>query len=58
MTTRKAETAKRYRVANPRGLPAGKWVIRVGERRWFEGDEYDGPGTDRFVRDGFVEEVR
>lgn len=43
-----------YRVANPRGIPAGSYIIRVGDRRWFEGDVYDGPVTERFVRDRFI----
>lgn len=54
----KTGAPQRYRVANPRNHPAGKWIIRVGERRWYEGDEYDGPITERFVRDGFLVEVR
>lgn len=43
-----------YRVANPRGIPAGSYIIRVGDRRWFEGELYDGPVTERFVRDLFI----
>ena len=43
-----------YIVANPRRIPAGKHVIRVGDRRWYEGDPYDGPLVERFVRDGFL----
>lgn len=55
---KKVEQARIYRVANPRGIPAGRYIIRAGERMWFEGDIYDGPVTERFVRDGFiVEEV-
>lgn len=48
---------KSYRVANPRGLPAGTWILRVGDRRWAEGDPYDGPVTTRFVEQGFIVEV-
>lgn len=43
-----------YIVANPRAIPLGRHVLRIGERVWFEGDAYDGPATDRLVRDGFV----
>lgn len=48
------QPAVTYRVANPRGIPAGSYIIRVGDRRWFEGDAYDGPVTERFVRDRFI----
>lgn len=41
-------------VANPRGIPAGRYILRNGERRWFEGDAYDGPVTDRLVADRFI----
>lgn len=54
MTKAKATTRATYIVANPRGLPAGTWIIRVDDRRWFEGDVYDGPVTERFVRDRFI----
>lgn len=54
MTKRKP----RYVVANPRGIPAGRHILRVGERRWYEGDVYDGPVTERLVRDGFIREVQ
>lgn len=57
MTTKKADTAKQYRVANPRGVREGRFIIRVGERRWYEGDLYDGPVTSRFLKDGFLVEV-
>ncbi len=49
-------TTRTYRVANPRGIPPGRYIIRVGDRVWFEGDIYDGPLTDRLVVDGFVVE--
>ena len=45
-----------YIVANPRRIPAGRHVLRIGDRVWFEGDPYDGPVTDRLVHDGFVVE--
>jgi hypothetical protein len=68
MAGRKTATKEggRYRVLNPRGLPAGAWIIRFKSKaagvdeRWCEGDTLDPPkGMDikRFLRDGFVEEV-
>lgn len=54
MTKSKPTAAVTYRVANPRGIPAGSYIIRVGDRRWCEGDLYDGPVTERFVRDLFI----
>lgn len=56
-TARRAKEPARYRVANPRGLPPGSWIIRAGEQRWREGDDYDGPVTERFVRGGFIVEA-
>lgn len=54
----KEPPAKRYRVANPRGIPKGRHVLRVGARRWQEGNVYHGPVTERLLREGFiVEEV-
>lgn len=54
MTKSKSTANVTYRVANPRGIPAGSYIIRVGDRRWFEGELYDGPVTERFVRDLFI----
>ena len=55
----KAKTERRYIVANPRGIPAGKYILhsRIEEedRYWFEGDDYDGPVTERLVKNGFIE---
>ena len=67
MAARKAPSTGRYRVLNPRGLPKGTWIIRFRNKkagidaRWHEGDVFDPPpGMDmeRFLRDGFVEEVK
>lgn len=55
MTKRKPKP--QYVVANPRGIPQGRHILRVGERRWYEGDAYDGPVTDRLVEGGFLLEV-
>lgn len=46
-----------YVVANPRGLREGSWIVRQGERRWFEGDVFDGEVTERLVEQGFVVEA-
>lgn len=46
-----------YVVANPRGIPHGRHIIRTGEVRWYEGDRFDPPkGCDvkRLERDGFI----
>lgn len=50
----KAVAAVGYVVANPRGIPKGRYIIRTAERVWFEGDAYDGPVTERWLRDGFI----
>mgnify|MGYP003423201177 FL=1 len=46
-----------YIVANPRGLPAGKWIVKVDGRLYFEGDTYEGTPPARFLAEGFVREV-
>ena len=57
-----AKTAKKagaYTVLNPRGIPKGRHILRVGEERWYEGDRFDPPkGCDvkRLLRDGFIGE--
>lgn len=46
-----------YRVLNPRGIPKGRHILRVGDKRWYEGDEFDPPrGIDleRFIVGGFI----
>ncbi len=52
-----AAAGKTYIVANPRGLPAGKWIVRDGAKRYFEGDTYEGTPPARFIAEGFVREV-
>lgn len=47
-----------YIVANPRKLPQGTWIIRDGDRRYFEGDEYDGPNAAMWLKRGFLTEVK
>ena len=49
---------KKYVVANPRGIPKGRYIIRVeGKGVWYEGDEYDGPSVPRWIEQGFIVEV-
>jgi len=48
----------KYTVLNPRGIPAGKHIIRVGERRYMEGEMFEPPSgcdIERLLRDGFLE---
>ena len=47
-----------YVVANPRKLPEGSWIIRDGDRRYFEGDGYDGPNSAMWLQRGFLVEVK
>lgn len=56
-TRRPVAATKSYVVANPRGIPKGRYIIRNGDQRWFEGDAFDGPVTPRLIRDGFIVEV-
>lgn len=56
-TPKTIEKVTTYIVANPRGLPAGKWVVRDGAKRYFEGDTYEGTPPARFLAEGFVREV-
>ena len=46
-----------YVVANPRGLPAGKWIVKVDGRLYFEGEAFEGVPSARFIAEGFVVEV-
>ena len=54
-------TAKKYVVANPRGIPAGIHVLNIAGKRYFEGDECDAPLSAIQVRnltaDGFLKEA-
>jgi hypothetical protein len=43
-----------YVVANPRGLPAGKWIVKVDGRLYFEGDAFEGVPSARFLQQGYV----
>jgi hypothetical protein len=57
MPKRSAPRSGHFIVANPRGIPPERHVLRVGNKRYFEGDVYDGPDDGRLVRDGFLVEV-
>lgn len=60
MTTKTPKTIEKvttYIVANPRGLPAGKWIVKVDGRLYFEGDAFEGVPSARFIAEGFVVEV-
>ena len=57
MPKQQARKSGPYRVANPRGIPSERHVLRIGDRRWYEGDTFDGPVDERLVRDGFLVEV-
>ena len=54
MPKRAAPRTGHFIVANPRGIPAGRHILRVGDQRWYEGDVYDGPVDERLLRDGFL----
>ena len=59
MAGKRANVPVAWVVANPRGIPDGRYILhhRDGDGRdvyWFEGDAYGGPVTDRLVRDGFI----
>lgn len=49
---------KTYKVANPRDIPEGRYIIRQGDRYWFEGDTFDGVPTERLVKGKFLVEVK
>jgi hypothetical protein len=50
----KKSSSVQYVVANPRGIPEGRHILRIGDKRYFEGDLYDGPADERLIRDGFL----
>ena len=66
--TKRVKGAVAYRVCNPRGIPAGKHIIRCGERYWYEGDPFDlteaskaarvTVDVERLLSGGLIEEVR
>ena len=39
-------------VINPRKIPG--FYIREGDKRWFEGDAYDGPKAEHWLGRGFI----
>lgn len=60
MPKAKAQPAPVYVVRNPRGIPAGRHVLRSadGSRRWYEGDVFDGEPASWLIERGLIEEVR
>ena len=58
MSKAKPKAESRYIVANPRGIPPGKYIlhsrIEDEDRYWFEGNDYDGPVTERLTKGGFI----
>jgi len=52
------KTAGELRVANPRGIPEGRHIIRDATGRlWYEGDAYTGPDDPDLIKRGFLVEV-
>jgi len=47
----------KYVVVNPRNIPDGKYIFRQGDKRWFEGDVYDGDEPEEPLRRGFIAEA-
>ncbi len=45
-------------VINPRKIPKGRFIIREGDKRWFEGDAYDGPKAEMWLGRGFIKRGR
>lgn len=41
-------------VINPRKIPKGRFIIREGDKRWFEGDAYGGPKAEMWLGRGFI----
>ena len=52
---RRGKFSGRFRVINPRGIPKGRYIIRSGKRRYFEGNEYDGDSVEHWLERGFIE---
>lgn len=41
-------------VINPRKIPKGRFIIHEGDKRWFEGEVYDGPKAEMWLGRGFI----
>lgn len=56
-------TSKTYKVANPRNIPQGIYILRFEDSVWHEGDDFVKPvgmeiaDVDRWVGGGFLVEV-
>jgi len=53
---------KKYRVLNPRGILAGRHILRMGDKRWYVGDVYEVPSggstkfdVKRLLDQGFIQ---
>jgi hypothetical protein len=60
MPTKKPLTGT-YKVANPRGIPAGTRIIATDTAEWFEGNPItpaDVEGFEELLEQGYVEEVK
>jgi len=52
-------TTRKYIVVNPRNTPAGVHIFRIGDAKWFEGDEYvPDKNLKEVKRRGFVKEEK
>lgn len=58
MTQPTSKAAGKYTVVNPRGIPKGTPVFRQGDRKYMEGDIYDGDSPAEPLRRGFIQEVK
>ncbi|KKL24687.1 hypothetical protein LCGC14_2412860 [marine sediment metagenome] len=50
--TRARKPTGPFVVINPRKIPG--FYIREGDKRWFEGDAYDGPKAEHWLGRGFI----
>ena len=50
----KAQPTGPFVVINPRNIPKGRHIIREGDKRWFEGDDYSGPKAELWLARGFI----
>ncbi len=41
-------------ILNPRKIPKGRHIIREGDKRWYEGDDYSGPKAAMWLERGFI----
>ena len=56
----KTKIVKRYKVANPNGIPPGVPILSWRESNWYEGDILEPPpgmSIERVLREGYIVEV-